>query len=349
MSINFKMKKILLVLILFIPGFRMTANVAQPGIWNAGGMGNFSLLFPEDSLAFKKIQMVDEKVSIQLYKGYAVVKGIYKMYNSTGDTVKLKTGYPLNSNFRSETNNTHRAEIMFDSLYGLDVKINSVPAKIISEPYVSGKVNSENENWYVWNNIFAPEDTTVITVYFIVNTNNTMIRKGYTKDKFNGFMYLLETGSTWKQPIIKGEIRIKTEDNISIDDIKGLSPDSIFKTDADKNLLQYKFTNVSPENSDNIIITYSENIEDLNFDNILSLKTKLYNSIDEFSEMDINPEGLKHKKFQSPYEVESSDWVSILLVLSVIGIPVIIVLVLITLFILLLIWIIKRKKKKNLN
>ena len=94
-------KKILLSLIIFVFSNKLIANVAQPGIWNAGGMGNFSLLFPDDSISYKKIQMVDEKVFIQLYKGYAVVKGVYKMYNDTYDTVRIRTVYPLNTNFKS--------------------------------------------------------------------------------------------------------------------------------------------------------------------------------------------------------------------------------------------------------
>lgn len=204
------------------------SNVAQPGLWNAGGMGNFSLMYPEDSLSYRKIQMADEKISIQLYRGYAVVKGIYKMYNDTKDTVRIKTGYPLNGSYDGETDNYKRAEIRFDSLYGLDVKINNLPAEIISEPADSSQGYSHNDNWYIWNNIFSPEDTTVITVYFIVNTNNTSIRQGYTKDHFNGFIYVLETGSTWKQPIKSGEIRIQTMDDIITQDIKGIKPDSVF-------------------------------------------------------------------------------------------------------------------------
>lgn len=338
--------KFLLTLFLLLTAASIVANVAQPGIWNAGGMGNFSLLFPDDSLAYKKIQMTDEKVSIQLYKGYAVVKGVYKMYNDTKDIVKIKTGYPLNVNFKSNANDIHRADIRFDSLYGLDVMINSVPVKIISEPSETVSENSQNDNWYVWQNTFAPEDTTVITVYFIVNTNNNFVRKGYSKDKFNGFIYILETGSTWKQPIINGEIRIKLEDEIKLDDIKGIKPDSVFKfnfnnnKDENNNLLQYKFKSITPSYSDNIIITYAENAEDFNFAEILSKKDFLYKSIDDFSELKINSAGLKGKKFKSPYEVESSGWES----LSIFLISFFVIIIII--FVAVLVFIVKRIRRK---
>lgn len=50
----------------------LLANVAQPGIWQAGGAGAFTPLFAEDSSAFRQVQMVREQVDIQLYPGFSV-------------------------------------------------------------------------------------------------------------------------------------------------------------------------------------------------------------------------------------------------------------------------------------
>lgn len=348
------MKKTIILLFVIILQFYSAdsySNVAQPGLWNAGGMGNFSLLFPEDSLSYKKIQMIDEKISIQLYKGYAVVKGVYKMFNDTKNTVKIKTGYPLNGFFDGETDNNKKAEITFDSLYGLDVKINNLPAEIISEPDDGNQGYSGNDNWYVWQNIFSPEDTTIITVYFIVNTNNTIIRQGYSKDRYNGFIYILETGSTWKQPILNGEIRIQIMDGITSEEIQGIKPDSVFKINnaENGNILQYKFKDLSPEKADNIIITYSENLEDFNFEKLLSEKNKLYAKIDEFSETEINSSGLVNKKFEDPFEIKSVDWGNKLMILGIIGVPLLIMIVLIILLVIFLIWLIRRIKNKDQN
>lgn len=339
--------KILFIFLIFALSGKVFANAAQPGIWYAGGMGNFSLLFPDDSISYKKIQMTDEKVSILFYKGYAVVKGEYKMFNDTKDTIKIRTGYPLNTSFKSKTNDVHRAEIMFDSLYSLKVLVNSNPVKLISIPSDGREGSSGNENWYVWNNTFAPGDTTVITVYFIVNTNGSIIRKGYTKDENNGFIYILETGSTWKQPIIKGEIRIKLEDDIKTDDIKGIRPDSVFRTDEKNGILQYKFSNISPTSLDNVIITYTEKIRDQDFSGILSNKDKLYKKADDFSEAVINGESLSGKKFNSPFEVNSTDWGSLLFILSFVGIPLLILFVIISVIIFIVIRIYKKNKKKK--
>lgn len=340
-------KFILTALILFLLNRCVLPNAAQPGIWNAGGMGNFSLLFPDDSLAYKKIQMSRERVSIQLYKGYAVVKGEYYMFNDTKDTIKLRTGYPLNTNFNSETRDANRAEILFDSLFGLKVLINSVPVKLISEPSEDNTTQYRNDNWYVWNNTFPPLDTTVITVYFIVNTNDNIIRKGYARDENNGFIYLLETGSTWKQPIISGEIRIKLEDNISIDELNGLKPDSVFKTDEKNKVLQYIFLNLSPNYRDNIILTYGKKNNELNFDKILSEKDILYNKADKFSAVEINSRELSSKKYKSPFEVESTDWGSLLFILSIIGIPVLIIIFISAIIIIIVVMLYKKSKKEK--
>jgi hypothetical protein len=101
------------------------SNAAQPGFWNAGGTGTFSLLYPQDLEQFQKIQMVKEKVSIQLYKGYAVVKGEYWMYNDTKDSIRINVGYPLNSSYISTSHRYIRKEIKFDFLYALFIATTS--------------------------------------------------------------------------------------------------------------------------------------------------------------------------------------------------------------------------------
>lgn len=74
---------------------KVFANAAQPGVWNAGGTV-FTMLYPQDSLTFKKVQMQEERIYIQLYKGYAVVKGEYIFKNTTSEKLNFKMGYPVN-------------------------------------------------------------------------------------------------------------------------------------------------------------------------------------------------------------------------------------------------------------
>lgn len=55
---------LLAVLLLSSYGY---SNVGMPGIFNASGSGMFSCAYPEDSLYLKKIQMVKEQITIQIY------------------------------------------------------------------------------------------------------------------------------------------------------------------------------------------------------------------------------------------------------------------------------------------
>ena len=71
------MKNFHYLLIVLLGSLFLVSNSAQPGVWNAGGSGSFTLLYPEDSIANKKNQMKSEDIFMQLYKGFAIVKGNY--------------------------------------------------------------------------------------------------------------------------------------------------------------------------------------------------------------------------------------------------------------------------------
>lgn len=338
------MYKLFVVLIFFFQ-INILPNAAQPGFWSAGGTGTFSLLFPEDSLQYKKIQMVKEVVSIQLYRGYAVVKGEYWMHNTSPDSITIKVGYPINSSFNSNYSYHYLTEIKFDSLYGLRAYRNQQKVEILSESIKNPDAGWASENWYVWNNTFTPSDTTLITVYFIVNTNNTIIRKGYSKNQNNGFIYLLETGATWKQPIVEGEVRIRLMEGLSLKDIKGLSPDSIFTVHAKEGILIAKFQSLSPTFKDNIVIAYSENLGEFNFQNILKNEFILYEKIDKLSSQKFDHKNFKSQIFDDPFDVSTTNWlISILMIVLFAGIPLYIFLGVLTGIIILVVVIAKKIK-----
>lgn len=110
--------RVLQTIISFFILLMLCSNAAQPGVWNAGG-GGFNLLFPEDSSAFRKIQMQREAIAIQLYPGFGVVKGTYHMRNSTADTIKIKVGYPVQGVYygQQRKNFDFEAELQESSTY----------------------------------------------------------------------------------------------------------------------------------------------------------------------------------------------------------------------------------------
>lgn len=268
------------------------ANIAQPGVWSSGGTGTFSLLYPEDATAYKKIQMKQELVLVQLYRGFATVKGTYWMYNGESQPITLNVGYPMSGDFEAEQG--IKMTVHFDSLYRISAKINGRQAPI----------NSTQANWYVWQTTFAPQAVTKIEVYFLVNTNQSELIKGY--DHLNNpiFTYVLQTGSIWKNPIEQGAILVHFNDGLKLTDIKGAQPDTALLSNIDKNLLLYRFNNLVPSPNNNFFLVYSEKNENFDFKNIIAKADDYFDELDAlpakwgFSLDDFPDSWLKNTSFQ---------------------------------------------------
>jgi hypothetical protein len=308
------MKGKLFVIIILFTCLKGYSDSAQPGVWRGGGTSDFALLYPEDSNAYKKIQMRKEFVSIQLYKGFAVIKGEYWMYNTTNDTFQIKTGYPLNSTLEAENGFT-KANVYFDSLSQLQVFVNGQPAKIISEPnnrYTKKLGTVGNSNWYVWVTKFKPMDSTKLDVYFIVNISNGSITSGYSHQNLNAFSYILESGSTWKQPICKGTIIVQLMEKLKADDINGVWPSSIFRYNKENELLKYDFIDLSPTSSNNIIITLPETGVD--FKEVGDKKQIYFDAIDKLSKIQLSNLQFDVIKFRSPLYYAPVNYIRTLLI-----------------------------------
>ena len=64
--------------------------------------------------------------------------------------------------------------------------------------------------------------------------------------------------------------------DLSIEDIKGLSPDSLFISDVKTGILITRFQDISPTAKNNIIITYTENLDEFNFQSVLNNQEELF-------------------------------------------------------------------------
>lgn len=337
----------LLIFLLGIsPGF---SNAAQPGLRTAGGMGGFTLLFPEDSTSFQKIQMVKERVNIHLYPGYAVVKGTYWMQNDTEDTITIKTGYPINAHFSTTKNASDLTEIFFDKLYALRVSISGVAVDYEKMVLENGgnKVQTlsydSDPQWYIWTTAFQPGETP-IEVYFVLNTNEATVSQGYNSDSPNGFIYVLETGASWKPPIGEGTISVQFMGDLTVDNIKGVSPDSVLRFSPEGNFLFWKFEDLIPDHEDNLVITYGHRVENFDFESVLARKEGLFNKLDVFSNLADEPSG-DLMVFPSPFEVSGSGnaMMGIIMFVALYGLPILgIIFVLLFIF-----WLIRRKKHRS--
>ena len=305
------------------------SNAAQPGIWNAGGAGTFFLLYPEDSLSFQQIQMVQEQVKIQLYNGFAVVKGVYQMQNPTADTLFMRVGYPINASYDPPSSHP-LSQVRFDDLYDLRVRVRGKPVQVaLGEVDVYAPGLEADANWYVWESRFYPGEITTLEVNFVVNTNDASVLEGYNKGHYNAFIYLVESGSTWKQPIGKGTIMIQLMDGLTLQDVHGLNPVGRFQVNEAENLLVWSFDNLSPTNEDNPIITYGKRLEAFDFANVLSKGAQgYYRTIDSLNYSLVMNRTLEPHDFGDPFDPGTSAggvFVGILFFLSVFGIPLLLI------------------------
>lgn len=342
-----KLLATVLLLIAVTSSQKVLANASQPGVWNAGGTV-FTMLYPEDSLTFKKVQMQQERIYIQLYKGYAVVKGVYLFRNTTNEKLNFKMGYPINGVYYG--GNVDLNQVTLDSLSQFKIKAKNEWLSLVKQPNGDyGKINSFGDNWKVWEMAFAPEESQTVEVYFIVNTNNAGVRKGYNNERKNAFIYLLESGSVWHQPIEQGNFYVQLMDGLTTEDINGISQGFGFRYNAMHQLFAGTKTRFSPTSKDNLVVTYHERNEHFVFDKALVQTENLFAKIDDLSLMSL--ETLTYTEIQTgePYEVEStfSGYLPMLLTLFVIYAPFIIGLIVVVIVIWAVVKWIRIKKRKN--
>ena len=284
------------------------ANAAQPGIWNAGGTV-YTMLYPEDAITFKKVQMQQERIFIQLYNGFAVVKGTYVFKNTTNEHLQFKMGYPINGIYSGGENDLN--QIILDSLSQFKIKANNKWLLLEKENHPEINTNTQNinafsDNWKVWQMQFAPNEIQKVEVYFIVNTNEARIRKGYNIEKRNAFIYLLESGSVWKKNIEKGEFYIQLMDGLTPENVQGISNGFGFKFNTQYQIFAGQKINFSPTPKDNLIINYSQFNENFSFENVIKQTNELFAKIDQMSQLSFESLTYSNIVLGNPYEVEST-------------------------------------------
>lgn len=320
------MKKVFTVFLLisFLFSSEIFANAAAPGFYNNGGSSNFIPFFASDSLYLDNIQMQSEVITVLLYPDFAVVRGEYNMLNLSNKEIVFNTGYPINASFENE----QLTRVSYEDIYNLKVFVDNkeVPNEKLkagdSTYSFDGRQQNLYNNWYVWKSTFKP-GITKIKVYFIVNNANSILRKGYSRDKDNGFLYILETGKAWAKNIESGRINIQLMEGLKATDIMGVSPQSKFTINEDGTSLMYDFKNLEPSPNDNVLIRYKKIKEKFEFEPVISQSQKYYDEIDRIQPANIFVES--YKPFTAnDFQVHNNTGESVttfLIMFAVFGIP----------------------------
>ena len=282
--------------------------------------------------------MKSEDIYMQLYKGFATVKGNYYFKNTSTDTLKIKVGYPINNVFENIDFHHEVNQVRVDGLYKIKGLVNGNNATLFEKP------NSENDNWYVWEVIFPPNKITEFTVYFLVNTNNAKTTQGYNSDKKNAFIYLIETGSIWKSPIEKGNFYTQLKDDLSIDDVKASPPTSLF-FDEENSTLKFSLSNYGKNPDPNFVITYGKTISNFNFEEVTKNSNHYFNTIDAFSKQNFTDSNYTAIELPNAYKVGgiSNKAIGLAFYFAIYGIPILLCITILILVIILYKKFIKRK------
>ncbi|MFN8297944.1 MAG: hypothetical protein U0T75_02470 [Chitinophagales bacterium] len=330
----------LLLLFLFVPLVAFS-NSAMPGFWSGGAAGEFYPLYKEDSIHLGKIQMQSEEILVHLYPGFAVVKGTYHMLNTTNEPVTLHTGYPVNGHL----SNREVYSVQLSDIYGLKVLVNdSVVAgnkQQSNSDEISDDIFRSSSNWYVWQMTYAPKAITTITVYFMVNTQNAVLRKGYDRKEGNAFTYVLESGRAWKDSIGDGTISVFLKGEVGVRDIFGIIPQG--RVLGNDTFLYYQFKNLEPSDTDNLIIWYKQIGAAINFDSVAHDSVKWYAAMDLPVLRPATSQLIVVKAFDFKVSQLGSTVIG-LVMLAVVALPILLGLLIVGL----IVWyVVKRRKKKR--
>lgn len=280
-----KALRILVFLFLVSRSFDCLSNAAMPGIWQGGSSARFVPLFPSDSAALKYISMQREEVLVHLYNGYAVVKGTYWMHNNSHKPVSIVVGYPVQGTVDAPI----VSYINLGEPRALRVLVNGQPVETVKgETGIAGLLNTSPDysqfdpaKWILWRTEFAPASVTAITVYFLVNCSDARLRKGYNVKKGHAFAYVLESGTAWLGSIDTGSIKIKLQDGLKIEQVKGLLPSNVWQSSHD--LLGWQFNHLEPGTNSNVLVWYNVGEDSIRFEaEVLPRSTELFAAIDKF-------------------------------------------------------------------
>jgi hypothetical protein len=287
------MKKLTLLAFIHLFSLALLAQTELPGIWNAGVGGQLYPLFPADSIHFGKVDIRKELILVNLYPGFAVVKGEYRFVNTSDKTIRMHVGYPVKGHYPQRI----VENVLYNDLYNFRANANGIPVKpyrlsdsgTVSQVRISGSDSSSANvsDWYAWQQEFPAGDETILTVYFITQNNLARYKKGSLSRDANAFGYSLESGKAWGGKIRSGQILVKMNEGLSLIEIQGILPDSLLKGDLYH--LQYSFSNLEPEPADNLLIWYDGAPPDFKFDKkVLPSTDTLYQIMDDFAISEFN-------------------------------------------------------------
>ena len=272
--------KTLICLIALFHVFVCTGLYAQEStsrdLWNTGAAEQ---IIPMDELPVtpQEISLIREKVWVDLFPGFAVVKSVFTFSNQTDQPLSIKIGYPIRGQFPTAI----PALAHFDDARGLKISVNG---QTVSTSVEEGRSNGNDPSPFtfrVWDQTFQPVSLTIITVESILPTQFSRLASGGRFSTGNAFGISLTGAEAWDGPIEQLQVLIRLNGGLMLADIRGLIPDSSFIGNLGH--LQFDKKNLEPDSTDNLLVWYKGAPADYPFEKkVTPLQEALRNSMDTF-------------------------------------------------------------------
>ena len=219
-------------------------------LWNTGAAAQ---VIPMDEIQVieQDVTLLSERVWVDLFPGFGVVKSVFRFSNQTDAPIRLKVGYPVRGHFQTSI----PALAHFDDARGLKVSIDGQAIITRSE---EGRSNGHDPNpftYQVWDQTFLPDTVTTITVESVVPTQFSRLASGEKFATGNAFGISLQGAEAWDGPIGQLQVLIRLNGGLMLANIRGLVPDSAFNGNLGH--LQLDRTGLEPRPEDNMIVWYS--------------------------------------------------------------------------------------------
>lgn len=245
-------------------------------LWNTGAAAQ---IIPMDELPVtpQEISLSREKVWVDLFPGFAVVKSVFTFSNQTDQTLSIKIGYPVRGQFPTAI----PALAHFDDARGLKISVNGQPVSTRAEQGRSNGNDPSPFTFRVWDQTFPPDSLTTITVESILPTQFSRLVGGERFSTGNAFGISLTGAEAWDGPIEQLQVLIRLNGGLMLADIRGLIPDSSYIGNLGH--LQVDKTNLEPDSTDNLVIWYNGAPADYPFEKkVTPMLEPLRSSMDTF-------------------------------------------------------------------
>jgi hypothetical protein len=266
-------------------------SALPPGIWSIGTAGNIHPVHAADSGRYRNIRLENALVMVNLYPGFAVVKGEYRFRNLTDSTVILPVGYTSSGHFPLQ----HVGQGIFNSEPVLNILCEGRPVQtrpdtlmpdVAKDPYAPYVAISQ----HVWEQRFPADTTLSITVKLITRNHLSRLVKGERSAGGNAFGYIMDDARPWGGTIGIAQVLVKFNEGIFLTDMKGILPDST--AIGNMGLLRFSHLDLEPRDSDNILLWYEGMPPDFKFEKrVVPFRDTLLRMMDDFPVEKFNDPG----------------------------------------------------------